>query len=251
MMLGKLLLSRPRLEAALSELDRKRLKLPILNPRLLFDAFDQQPVTLTELPSGPWASPVADVVMLAKIAMCLAPRRVLEVGSYRGYTTRLLAQHTPGTTKIVAFDRDPRHGESYRESPLAARIDRRVGTIGAEAFAADTRGSYDLIFLDADHTYEAVRHDTEVLLPLLSPDGVFIWHDYANWGRFSGKNGVPEALQELSARLPVGAISGSWLAAHMPAWRSGPGAERFRKSAQLQATMLSNEDPWTTNHPRG
>jgi predicted O-methyltransferase YrrM len=249
--LAKLLYHRPRLEAALSELDKGRLKLPIVNPRLLFDDFDRQPVTLTELPSGPWASPIADVVTLAKIAMCLRPMRVLEVGSYRGYTTRLLAQHTPEGSVIVAFDRDPRHGEAYKDTPLAAKIERRVGVVSSAAFAIDGRGSYDLIFLDADHTYAAVKHDTEILLPLIAPGGMFVWHDYANWGRFTGKNGVPEALQELSKTIPVAAISGSWLGAHSPSWASGAGAERWAKSRQAAALGVSTQDPWTTNQPRG
>jgi predicted O-methyltransferase YrrM len=250
-LLSKLIYKRPRLEAAISELDRNRLKLPIVNPRLLFDDFDKHPVVLTELPSGPWASPIADVVTLAKIALCMRPQRVLEVGSHRGYTTRLLAQHTPATSRVVAFDQDPRHGEAYRDTELAQKIERRVGVVGPAAFAQDERGSYELIFLDADHTYESVKHDTTVLLPLLAPHGLFVWHDYANWGKFSRRNGVPEALQELSAERPVAAIAGSWLAAHCPAWSSGAGAQRLAAARQGAATMLSADDPWTTAHPRG
>jgi predicted O-methyltransferase YrrM len=242
---------RPRLEAAISELDRHRLKLPIANPRVLFDGFDAHPVVLKQLPSGPWSSPVADVVTLAKIAMSIAPQRVLEVGSYRGYTTRLLAEHTPASSHIVAFDRDPRHGEAYRGSELEAKIERRVGTVGPEAFAQDRPGTYDLIFLDADHAYDSVKHDTAVLLPLLAPTGVFVWHDYANWGRFSGRNGVPEALQELAKDRPVASISGSWLAAHCPGWASGSGAQRFAQAREGASVMQSNDDPWTTNQPRG
>ena len=108
---------------------------------------------LTELPYGPWSSPVADIVMLAKIALCLRPRRVLEVGSYRGYTAKLLAAHTSPDARSVAFDRDPHHGAAYRNSPLAAKIERRVGEVSPEAFDIDQTTSYDLIFLDADHTY--------------------------------------------------------------------------------------------------
>jgi predicted O-methyltransferase YrrM len=242
---------RPRLEAAISELDRHRLKLPIANPRLLFEGFDENPVVLRQLPAGPWSSPVADVVTLAKIALCLAPRRVLEVGSYRGYTTRLLAEHTPEACRIVAFDRDPRHGEAYRGTPLEAKIERRVGDVSREAFAGDAPGSYDLIFLDANHVHEAVMHDTSVLLPLVAPGGIFVWHDYANWGRFSRKNGVPEAMHALAKDLPVVAISGSWLAAYSPAWKSPEGARRIERARQSMATMLSNEDPWTTDQPRG
>lgn len=240
------LYTRPRIEEALSALDKGRLRLPVINLRTLFDGFDDARVTLRELPSGPWSSPVADVVMLAKIALCMQPRRVLEVGSFRGYTTRILAEHTPDTTRITAFDRDPRHGAAYRDMPLAERIERRVGNVSEQAFAADARGSYDLIFLDADHTYQAVVHDTQVLLPLLAPDGIFIWHDYANWGRFSKKNGVPEALHEFAVRLPIAAAGGSWLAMHMPAWSESRGAMRLSAASQEAQEAAPGEDVWST-----
>jgi SAM-dependent methyltransferase len=242
---------RPRLEAAISELDRDRLKLPIVNPRLVFDGFDEKPVVLRQLPAGPWSSPVADIVTLAKIALCVAPQRVLEVGSYRGYTTRLLAEHTPDSCRIVAFDRDPRHGEAYKGTDVERKIERRVGTVSREAFAMEAPGSFDLIFLDADHVFEAVQHDTSVLLPLVAPNGIFIWHDYANWGKFSRKNGVPETLHELAGKLPVVAISGSWLAAYSPAWQSPEGAKRIERARQSAPTTLSHDDPWTTNQVRG
>src|SRR5690606_21451877 len=217
---------RPRLEAAVSAIDSRRLRLPCLSLSALYDEFDSLPVVLTELPGGAWSSPVADTVMLAKLAWCLKPLRVLEVGSFRGHTAKVLAQHTPQEARIVAFDRDERHGGAYRNSPLAAKIDRRVGEVSQEAFAGE-EGVYDLIFLDADHTYEAVRHDTQILLPLLGPTGVFVWHDYANWGRFSRKNGVPEYLHELADQRPVVAIDGAWLAMHAPAWALPEGAERL------------------------
>jgi predicted O-methyltransferase YrrM len=250
-MLSKIFYYRPRLEAALSELDHGRLKLPITNPCLLFDGFDRQPVTLTELPAGPWSSPIADVVTLVKIALSVRPRRVLEVGSYRGYTTRLLAEHTPQDTRIVAFDRDARHGEAYRDSPVASKIERRIGEVSAAAFAKDPPGGYDLIFLDADHTFSAVKHDTEVLLPLLAPTGIFLWHDYANWGRFSQKNGVPEFLHELAMRHPVAAVGGSTLAAYMPVWASEVGAKVLAEARQGGMTNRPGDDPWATQELRG
>ena len=245
------LFTRPRLEKALSALDKTRLKLPIVDLGTLFDDFDRQPVTLTELPTGPWSSPVADVVMLMKIALCLRPRRALEVGSYRGYTTKLLAAHTPVDARIVAVDRDPRHGGAYQSSPLAAKIERRVGDVNEEMFASNSRGHYDLIFLDADHTYEAVRRDSQILLPLLAPEGIFVWHDYANWGRFSRMNGVPEFLHELSESLPLAAVDGSWLAMYAPAWSSGEGAVRFREARQGSLSGQPGEDPWSVRYLRG
>jgi protein-L-isoaspartate O-methyltransferase len=249
--LTKFIYYRPRLEAIFSAIDRDRLKLPIVNARLLFDDFDQLPVTLTVLPTGAWSSPIVDVVTLVKIALCLKPKRVLEVGSYRGYTTRLLAEHTPPDTKIVAFDREPRHGEAYRDTPLAAKIERRIGTVCPEAFAMDSPGTYDFIFLDADHTYEAVKYDTEVLLPLLAPNGVFVWHDYANWGKFSKKNGVPEALHEFARTRPIASVGGSWLAIHAPEWSKPDGAARLTAAREDATRDRPGEDPWETLSLRG
>lgn len=247
---SKLLYTRPRIDAALSALDKSRLKLPVLNPRVLFSDFDSQPVTLLELSLGPWSSPVADTVMLAKIAMCARPKRVLEVGAYRGFTTKMLARHTGAEAKVVAVDRDPRHGAAYRGTEFEAKIERRVGEVSKEAFANDAPGSYDLIFLDADHSYEAVKHDTETLLPLLAPHGHFIWHDYANWGKFNRMNGVPEWLHELAERIPVANVSGSWLAIHSPAWATGEGTGLFARACDLGANEPGS-DPWVIETVRG
>ncbi len=250
-MIKKFIYYRPRLEAILSAMDRHRLKLPVVNVRLLFEDFDEHPVTLTVLPTGAWSSPIGDVVALMKIALCMKPRRVLEIGRYRGYTTRLLAEHTPADTKIVAFDRESRHGEAYRDTPAAAKIERRVGVVSPEAFASEPRESFDLIFLDADHSYEAVKHDTEVLLPLLAPTGMCVWHDYANWGRFSKKNGVPEALHELARARPIACVGGSWLAIHTPAWSTPEGAVRFNQAREDATRDRPGEDPWETRSLRG
>jgi len=249
-LLSYLLHTRPRIDNVLSTLDKSRLRLPVVNLRTLFDGFDDELVTLRELPVGPWSSPVADVVVLAKIALCLKPRRVLEVGSYRGYTTKILAEHTPSDTRIVALDRDSRHGEAYKDLPIAAKIERRVGNVSDAEFSQDARGAYDFIFLDADHHYEAVRHDTEVLMPLLAPDGVFIWHDYANWGRFSKQNGVPEVLHDTAEKYPVVAIGGSWLAMHMPVWLKDEGATRLAVACQSAKDIQCGEDPWQAKQLR-
>ena len=248
--LAKLIYTRPRIDDVLSALDKSRLKLPVFNPRALFNDFDSQPVTLLELSLGPWSSPAADTVMLAKMAMCARPKRVLEVGAYRGFTTKMLARHTSDGTKIVAFDRDPRHGEAYRGTEFETKIERRVGEMSKEAFAKDAPGSYDLIFLDADHTYEAVKRDTKILLPLLAPRGYFIWHDYANWGKFNRLNGVPEWLHELAETLPIANASGSWLAVHSPAWADAEGAELFIRACGGDVDE-PGADPWVVDVVRG
>jgi len=229
---------------------RRRLTLPRLSLSDLFPDFDERMVSIRQVPLGSWSTPLSDLVMLLKIAVCTEPKRVLEIGSYRGYTALFLAQHISPNARIVTMDRHPDHGEAYRMSPLAHMIERRVGEIDRAMFERDESASYDLIFVDADHSYESVRNDTELILPLLSPAGFIVWHDYANWGYVSGENGVPEYLGELGGTLPIAHVAGSTLALHSPSWVSGAGRERFRSATQGQAREFG-ADPWQGHLPRG
>ena len=196
---------------------------------------------------GGWSSPVVDMVFLAKLVRLLQPRRILELGSYRGYIARAIAEQMPDDATLVTVDMDPAHGEAYRETPLAARIDRRVTSISADSFEERERGFYDVIFLDADHVYASVKHDTEVALPLLAPSGVMVWHDYKNWGGFSKKCGVPEYLAELSEELPVVQLAGSNMAVYASAWS---GEQRSVLEEMLETTgRWADADHWETNIP--
>lgn len=94
-----------------------RLKLPVVTLQALFPRVDEAPVTLTTLPTGPWATPIADVVALLKIISLVAPRHVLELGSYRGYTARAIAEHLDAEARVTAVDLDPAHGQ-----PIALRL---------------------------------------------------------------------------------------------------------------------------------
>ena len=228
----------------------RRLTLPTISLVDLFPDFNQRIVHFGEIPHGGWSTPLADLVMLLKLALCNESKRVMELGSYRGYTALFLAQHLSPAAKIVTIDRHPDHGEAYRATPFAGMIERRVGEIDRAMFAEDEPASYDLIFVDADHSYASVRDDTESVLPLLSSTGFIVWHDYSNWGYFSGENGVPEYLGELSATLPIAHVLGSTLAIHSPSWLSGAGRERFQSVARMKAS-ITDDDPWQENLPRG
>jgi len=241
---------RPFADRTLCHFLRRRLTLPLLSLGDLFPDFDERMVSIGQLPRGSWSTPLADVVMLLKIAVCTEPKRLMEIGSYRGYTALFLAQHISPDARIVTIDRHRDHGEAYRNTSLSSMIERRVGATDRAMFAQDEPATYDLIFIDADHSYKSVRNDTELVLPLLSPAGFIVWHDYANWGYFSGQNGVPEYLGELAAQLPIGHVAGSTLAIHSPSWVSGAGRARFRSATQVDARE-SGANPWQGNLPRG
>ncbi len=249
MMLRKFFYYRPFADLTLCHFLKNRLTLPDLLLEELFEDFDNQPVNFHQFPRGAWSTPLADVASLLKVVVCAKPKKLMEVGSFRGYTALYMAQHALPDAKIVTVDSYPEHGEAYQNSSYASMIERRVGKISTELFSQDAPGSYDFIFLDADHSYEAVKHDTKLLLPLVAPNGFFVWHDYANWGYFDGKNGVPEYLKELSERLPVAHVIGSDLAIYSPAWASEQ-KQHFLQA--IQPKVHTNQvDPWKTASLRG
>jgi SAM-dependent methyltransferase len=196
----------------------RRLLLPEFSTAVLFPGIDETPITMSRLPLGEWSAPTTDQAMLAKLARLLDPATILEVGSFRGYTARLLAENTsPGCT-IHALDINPEHGEAYRNTPLSTRITRHFEPL-ADPLPASLRGlRFDFVFIDADHQFNGVERDTAAVLPALADDGLLVWHDYADWGWMSTWNRVPEFLYNLSNEIPILSIPGTRLAVHRRGW---------------------------------
>jgi hypothetical protein len=196
----------------------KRLLLPEFAIEELFPGIDETAITMSNVPRGSWSAPITDQAMLAKLARLLQPANLLEIGSFRGYTARLLAENTPADCVVHALDIQPDHGEAYRNSSLSRRIRRHVGSLG-ESLPESLRGlRFDFIFIDADHQFEAVERDTNAILPCLAEGGVVVWHDYSDWGWMSVWNRVPEFLHNLSREIPILSIPGTTLAIHRRGW---------------------------------
>ncbi len=162
---------------------------------------------------------VEELWCLCLLARSLTPRRIMEFGTFDGFTTLHLAANTPPDCEILTIDRvsgrfdfrglrgfphEITVGGLFHGHPLAPRIRQLTGdtlTFDATPYA----GTCDLVFLDADHGYEATAADTGTALRLLRPGGVVVWHDC-----FSP--GVRRFLLELSRDHPVTRIRSTSLA---------------------------------------
>lgn len=71
------------------------------------------------------------------------------------------------------------HEAMERTRPFAARVEVLVLPSVQAAGLVDPR-SLDLVFIDADHSYEGVREDIEAWLPKVKTGGWIGGHDYAN-----------------------------------------------------------------------
>ncbi len=205
--------------------------------------FNSTEVRIQECPLGTWSTPLGDVFVLLKSALGFQSKRILELGSYRGDTARILAENTNDDVTICAVDIDERHGSSYAGSPVARKIVRKTGRITEGLFAGE--GKYDLIFVDANHDFASVMNDTEVAFKVLADQGVILWHDYAEDAYFNGLNGVPEALNYFSRTHALYAIRGTRLAI----FSNNHGWETATLPSRLQQTAAKSV--WEEKQIRG
>lgn len=78
---------------------------------------------------------------------------------------------------------------------------RRVTMLWMDSVKAAERindGALDLVFIDADHSYDGVRADISAWLPKLSPGGYMAGHDYDH-SNTEFKFGVKRAVDEFVA----------------------------------------------------
>jgi predicted O-methyltransferase YrrM len=129
---------------------------------------------------------------------------VVEIGRYRGGTTFLLA--AAGAERIVSIDNDPAAQAEYVPE-LAAALERfglrdRVEIVVADSHSYDVKGSsFDLVFVDGDHSYDGVRADFEHWWPALAIGGHMLFHDahFPAWdSRLAVAEGVVRFVDELA-----------------------------------------------------
>ena len=81
-------------------------------------------------------------------------------------------------------------------------VDRKTQSL-TEVFPTD---AFDLIFIDAGHTYKAVKADIEEVKPLLTKNGILCGHDYC-----PDFPGVMRAVDEAFGPRPVDVATSIWV----------------------------------------
>jgi caffeoyl-CoA O-methyltransferase len=111
---------------------------------------------------------------LAFVVHLKQPRRVLEIGTFTGWSSIAMASALPPGGTIVSCDVNEETTAVARryaeEAGVAERVDYRVGP--ALELLPALEGPFDLVFIDAwKHDYVAYY---EGALPLLADDGVIL-----------------------------------------------------------------------------
>ena len=141
---------------------------------------------------------INDKLVIAIFCNGFKPRTVIEIGTFRGETTDLLANNLINAN-IYTLDLPPdfeNHQDRVDPDDLEVLKLRKPGLyiqnsydtgslvhqIYGDSAVFDFKGlnqSFDLAFIDGAHSYEYVKNDTEILLPLMNKGGWMIWDDYS------------------------------------------------------------------------
>lgn len=159
--------------------------------------------------------------VLYDYALKVPPNRtIVELGSYHGKSTAYLAlaSRESNGPMIQAVDTWSEAHSEWRSavmnripSPSLERFRQQLEHVGlydrvlahqgtsvdtareyAESFADGTAAPIGLLYVDADHSYEAVMADFNAWRDLVAPDGIIIFDDYTRTNP-----GVLRALRQL------------------------------------------------------
>lgn len=134
---------------------------------------------------------------LSMISWMIRPRRILEIGTYTGYSALCLAEGLTDDGKLITIDHNEEledFARSYwQQSPLSAKIDFYLGQ--ASAIIPTLEETFDLVFIDADKRNNALYFD--LIIDKLRPGG-FILADNVLW---SGKVVEPIKLSDRDTPL--------------------------------------------------
>jgi predicted O-methyltransferase YrrM len=125
---------------------------------------------------------------LAALVRSTRAKRVLELGTFTGYSSISMALALPADGRVITCDVDAEMTEIARryaqEAGVADRIDYRLGP--ALDTIAQLEGEFDLVFIDADKPNYLNYYEATV--PKLSPNGLLILDNTLWSGRVADPN---------------------------------------------------------------
>ena len=142
-----------------------------------------------------WAMPENELMVLSSICKVLQPKKVFEFGTFTGASTLAIAANSHPDATVHTLDIPPDNRKTHRtgvgsdipfefeigEAFLGTAWESKINIHLHDALQLDATPfarQMDLVFIDADHTYDFVKSDTQKALDMLKPGGVILWHDY-------------------------------------------------------------------------
>jgi len=174
---------------------------------------------------------MAELLELVKRVQQISPKRVCEIGTFKGGTLFIWCQLAAPDACIYSIDLPGgQFGGGYDERSIpffqsfcrpGQRLECLRGSSHDEAIrGAMQRGlngdALDFLFIDGDHSYEGVKRDFEFYSPLVRPGGLIGFHDIVKreqqpdievhkfWNEIKGRFRHEEFIEASAERRKIG-----------------------------------------------
>mgnify|MGYP001812620942 CR=1 FL=1 len=155
------------------------------------------------LAAGQLDSPVVGR-LLAMLVHLTGARRVLEIGTYTGYSALCVAEALPPEGRVVTCEVDPEHARMAREhiagTPFKDQIEIRLGR--ALKTVAGLEGPFDFAYIDAELI--GYRAYLDAVLPKLAAGGFIVANNVLWKGHVletDGRDAATQAMAEFNAAV--------------------------------------------------
>lgn len=191
------LLRHPKQTAILLYEEKNEL-VPNVTPFKEIDLFDlvEENIEIYPVSFLEGGSSVLDFVLLSGLAKKINKCCYLEIGGWRGESVCNVAKYAKKCVSISLSPEEARNHFSRSVSSDAIRenmyfyvkqgCDKNIEVIyeNSYRFNFDTLNeTFDIIFIDGDHSYEGIFGDTKKALTLLKNEkSLLVWHDYTKNG---------------------------------------------------------------------
>lgn len=126
-------------------------------------------------------------------------KRVLEIGAYEGHSTTIIAEVAEHITTIDTFEADCIFGITNHDTLSTYKKNTEkfdnVDYIVGNSRVVKPRFTYDILFIDGDHTFEGCWND----LNRFNPKEGYLVHDFSDINQFPG---VTAACMKYFKRFP-------------------------------------------------
>ena len=113
---------------------------------------------------------------LSFLSRLIRPTRILELGTFAGFSALCLAEGLQPGGKVVTIEKNDELEDFIREnlalSPLGEQVELHIGSTRDVLPTLPTEELFDLVFIDADK--REYVHDYELLFPLVKSGGIIL-----------------------------------------------------------------------------
>lgn len=128
-------------------------------------------------------TPPETAELIEAIVTCTDARKILELGTYSGFTSLHILRALAGKSgaKLTSIDCDPSFDDEFFKQPGIKEHFRHIAERTPECLGQLRGEMFDLVFIDSDHSVEHCEKERKALMEITDRGSIWLFHDVPQW----------------------------------------------------------------------